>query len=64
MDRRYFKHQQERTPRALKVRNVFRAAQAPDKNLKNCVKQLISWVILRSFFPSNTHAKLIKLGYS
>ena len=35
---------------------------APKENLKNCVKELMSSVILRSFFLSVTK-KLVKLSY-
>ena len=40
------------TSRALMVLSVFRVVhgRAPGENLKNCVKKLMSWVILRIFF--------------
>ena len=32
------------------------------EDFEKLCKQLISWVILRSFFPSNTHAKFVKFS--
>ena len=51
------------TSRALKVLSVFRVVHGhdPQENLKNCVKKLMSWVILRIFFQSMTK-KLVKLS--
>ena len=47
------------TSRALKVLSVFRVVHGhdPQENLKNCVKKLMSWVILRIFFQSMTKKK-------